>query len=164
MKTITDFTDQDKIALPAVKVSVQAMMLQMAAAKQWGQANYAKLDPITVGMSPPDATVALLERRRRHHQHVQRAAVPVSAARERRHPHVLNSYEVFGGPHTFTVAWTSSQFRTRTPRSTRRWSPPSQEATQMLNKDVKPAAQSWIDNQKSKLTVEKVPRSRPASK
>src|SRR6478736_6766484 len=60
IKRITDFTDKDKIAVPAVKVSVQAMMLQMAAAKQWGQANYAKLDPITVGMSPPDATIALL--------------------------------------------------------------------------------------------------------
>ena len=49
IKTIADFTDKDKIALPAVKVSVQAMMLQMAAAKQWGQANFAKLDPLTVG-------------------------------------------------------------------------------------------------------------------
>src|SRR6478672_3416872 len=60
VKSIADFTDQDKIAVPAVKISVQAMMLQMAAAKQWGQANYAKLDPLTVGMSPPDATIALL--------------------------------------------------------------------------------------------------------
>ena len=33
---------------------------------------------------------------------------------------VLNSYEVFGGPHTFTVAWTSSQFRDKNPPSTRR--------------------------------------------
>ena len=57
---LADYTDQDKIALPAVKVSVQAMMLQMAAAKEWGEANYAKLDPITVGMSPPDSTIALL--------------------------------------------------------------------------------------------------------
>src|SRR5215468_8286582 len=60
IKSLSDYTDKDKIAVPAVKVSVQAMMLQMAAAKEWGQANYAKLDPITVGMSPPDATVALL--------------------------------------------------------------------------------------------------------
>ena len=34
IKAITDFSEKDKIALPAVKVSVQAMMLQMAAAKQ----------------------------------------------------------------------------------------------------------------------------------
>src|ERR1700716_2863629 len=51
IKTIVDFTDNDKIALPAVKVSIQAIILHMAAAKQWGQANFAKLDPITVGMS-----------------------------------------------------------------------------------------------------------------
>ena len=31
-----------------------------------------------------------------------------------------------------------------------------EEATQMLNKDVKPAAQYWIDNVKSKMPVEKV--------
>src|SRR5450631_1619077 len=47
VKSIADFTEQDKIAVPAVKISVQAMMLQMAAAKQWGQTNYAKLDPLT---------------------------------------------------------------------------------------------------------------------
>src|SRR5262249_41992880 len=57
---ITDFTEKDKIAVPAVKISIQAIMLQMAAAKQWGQADFARLDPLTVGMSPPDATVALL--------------------------------------------------------------------------------------------------------
>src|SRR5215831_19151496 len=57
IRGIADFTDQDKIALPAVKVSIQAIILQMAAAKAWGRANFAKLDPITVGMSPPDATV-----------------------------------------------------------------------------------------------------------
>ena len=80
VKSIADFTDKDKIALPAVKVSVQAMMLQMAAAKQWGQSNFAKLDPLTVGMSPPDATIALLSEFLRDHQRLQRAAVPVPAA------------------------------------------------------------------------------------
>src|SRR6516165_11977389 len=54
--SIADFTESDRIAVPAVKISVQAMMLQMAAARQWGQANFARLDPLTVGMSPPDAT------------------------------------------------------------------------------------------------------------
>src|SRR5262245_27715653 len=43
VKSITDFTEQDKIAVPAVKISVQAIMLQMAAAKQWGPPNFAKL-------------------------------------------------------------------------------------------------------------------------
>src|SRR3954463_12292519 len=59
-KSIVDLKDSDKIAVPAVKVSVQAVMLQMAAAKQWGQSSFGKLDPLTVSMAPPDATIALM--------------------------------------------------------------------------------------------------------
>src|SRR3954453_18307889 len=60
IKSIADLKDSDRIAVPAVKVSVQAVTLQMAAAKLHGQANYGKYDPLTVSMSPPDATIALL--------------------------------------------------------------------------------------------------------
>ena len=156
VKSITDFTEQDKIALPAVKVSVQAMMLQMAAAKEWGQANYAKLDPITVGMSPPDATVALLSE---GNDITSVFSVPPFQYQQLEKPGihtVLNSYEVFGGPHTFTVAWTTSQFRDKNPALYKALIAAFAEATDMLNRDVKPAAQYWIDNVKSKLTVDKV--------
>ena len=153
---IKDFTEKDKIAVPAVKVSVQAMMLQMAAAKQWGQANFAKLDPLTVGMSPPDATIALLSDSA---DIASVFSVPPFQYQQLEKPGihtVLNSYEVFDGPHTFTVAWTSSQFRDKNPALYKALIAAFQEATEMLGKDVKPAAQYWIDNVKSKMTVEKV--------
>jgi NitT/TauT family transport system substrate-binding protein len=156
VKSIADFSDQDKIAVPAVKISVQAMMLHMAAAKQWGAANYAKLDPITVGMSPPDSTIALLSGAGDitsvfsvppfQYQQLEKEGIHT----------VLNSYDVFGGPHTFTVAWTSTQFHDKNPALYKALVAAFAEATEMLNKDVKEAAQLWIDNVKSKLTVEKV--------
>jgi NitT/TauT family transport system substrate-binding protein len=156
VKTIADFTEQDKIAVPAVKVSVQAMMLQMAAAKQWGQANYAKLDALTVGMSPPDSTVALLSESAGitsvfsvppfQSQQLEKAGIHT----------VLNSYDVFGGPHTFTVAWTSAQFRDKNLPLYKALVAAFAEATEMLSKDVRPASQYWIDNVKSNLTVDKV--------
>jgi NitT/TauT family transport system substrate-binding protein len=131
-------------------------MLQMAAAKQWGQANFAKLDPITVGMSPPDATIAMLSGAGDitsnfsvppfQYQQLEQAGIHT----------VLNSYDVFGGPHTFTVAWTSSQFRDKNPALYKALVGAFQEATEMLNKDVKEASQSWLDSQKSKLTLERV--------
>ena len=40
VESIADFTERDKIAVPAVKISVQAMMLQMAAAKQLGPGQF----------------------------------------------------------------------------------------------------------------------------
>jgi len=156
VKTLADFTDKDKIALPAVKVSVQAMMLQMAAAKLWGPASFAKLDPITVGMSPPDATVALLSGAG---DITSNFGVPPFQYQQLEQPGihtVLNSYDVFGGPHSFTVAWTSSPFHDKNPALYRALIVAFQEATEMLNKDVKEASQAWLDSQKTKLTLEKV--------
>src|SRR5215475_12348857 len=44
VKSIKDFSDRDKIAVPSVKISTQAIMLQMAAATAFGEKEYARLD------------------------------------------------------------------------------------------------------------------------
>ncbi|MGH9807871.1 MAG: ABC transporter substrate-binding protein, partial [Terriglobia bacterium] len=61
IKTIKDFKDSDRIAVPAVKSSVQAITLQMEAAKTYGAKEFEKLDALTVSMTPPDATIALMK-------------------------------------------------------------------------------------------------------
>ena len=48
VKSIKDFTDKDKIALPAVKLNGHALILEMEAAKVWGFEHYDRLDPITI--------------------------------------------------------------------------------------------------------------------
>src|SRR5258705_13520750 len=58
IKSIRDFTDNDRIALPAPKVSVQGIMLQMIAEEMRGK--FDALDHLTVGMSHPDGTAAML--------------------------------------------------------------------------------------------------------
>src|ERR1700687_4751705 len=55
IKSVRDFSEKDKIALPSIKGATQAIMLQMDAAKAFGDANYAKLAPYPVGLSRPDA-------------------------------------------------------------------------------------------------------------
>src|SRR5690242_4694641 len=47
IKTIKDFKDSDRIAVPAVRSSVQAITLQMAAAKTYGTKEFNKLDALT---------------------------------------------------------------------------------------------------------------------
>jgi NitT/TauT family transport system substrate-binding protein len=130
--------------------------LQMAAAKQWGREQFARLDPLTVGMSPPDATVALLSDAS---EITSVFSVPPFQYQQLDKPGihtVLSSTDVFGGPHSFTVAWTSTQFHDRNPALYQALIAAFQEATEMLNRDVKPAAQYWIDDVKSKLAVDKV--------
>lgn len=156
IKTIEDYTANDKIALPSVKVSIQAIILQMAAAKKWGNSQYAKLDPITVAMTPPDATVALLS----GSAGVDSAfSVAPFQYQQLEHPGirtVLHSYEVFGGSHTATVGWTSTSFHDKNPVLYKALVSALAEATDLVNKDLKSASQYWIDGNKSKLTVEKV--------
>lgn len=156
LKSIADYTDKDKIAVPAPKVSIQAIILQMAAAQKWGQENFAKLDAITVGMSPPDLTIALLSG---SGDVTSVFSVPPYQSQQLEKPGIrtiLNSFDVFGGSHTFTMAWTSTAFHDKNPILYKALYAAFEEATDKLNKDVKPAAQYWIENTKSKLPLEKV--------
>lgn len=78
IKSLKDFTAEDRIALPAPKVSVQAIMLHMVADKQLGK--FDALDHLTVAMSHPDGTAAMLGGRSEITSHFT-SAVPVPAAR-----------------------------------------------------------------------------------
>ena len=152
IKSIRDLTAKDKITVPAVKVSVQAVTLQMAAAREFGDANYAKLDPLTVSVSPPDTTAALLSGAGEinnafsvppfQYQQLEKAGIRT----------MLNSFDVMGGPHTFTVIWASKKFRDANPKVYGAVYAALQEATDILNKDRRAAAQIWAESTKSKLT------------
>src|SRR5688572_16641959 len=61
VKTIADFSEKDRIALPAVGVSVQARVLQLASAKLWGDKEFARLDKISVAVPHPDAAAAIIK-------------------------------------------------------------------------------------------------------
>src|SRR5204863_755122 len=58
VKSLKDFTDKDRIAVPGIKTSLPAVLLHMAAATEFGDANYAKLDPITVTLPHPEPLTA----------------------------------------------------------------------------------------------------------
>src|SRR5688500_4500748 len=48
LKSLKDFTANDRIAVTAVKVSIPAIIMQMAAIKEYGQSEYTRFDPMTV--------------------------------------------------------------------------------------------------------------------
>ena len=156
VKTIKDFTASDRIAVPAVKVSVQAIMLQMAAAKAYGEKEFAKLDVQTVSLSPPDATIALMGGKSEinaafsvppfQYQQLEQAGVHT----------VLNSFDVMGGSHSFTVAWTSAKFRDKNPVLYKALIAALKEATDIVNKDKRAASTLWIEDSKSKLPPDMV--------
>jgi len=156
IKSITDFKDTDRIAVPAVRSSVQAITLQMAAAKAYGVKDFAKLDPLTVSMTPPDATIALLKGGA---QISAAFSVPPFQYQQLEDPGVhtvLNSFDVMGGSHTFTAVWAPAKFRDGNPVLYKAFVAALKEATDIVNKDKRAAAALWIENSKSKLPLDMV--------
>jgi NitT/TauT family transport system substrate-binding protein len=156
IKTIADFGDGDKIAMPAVKVSVHAVTLQMAVAQLYGKQNYARLDPLTMSLSPPDSTIGLLSGGGAFNSVF---SVPPFQYQQLANPAihtVLNSFDVLGGPHTFTAAWTSRKFHDGNPKLYQALIDGLKEATQILNADKRAAAALWIEDSRSKLPVDMV--------
>ena len=156
IKTIAGFKDGDKIAVPAVKSSVQAITLQMAAARAFGIKEFSKLDALTVSMTPPDATIALMSG---GSEVTSAFSVPPFQYQQLENPAVhtvLNSFDVIGGSHSFTVAWTSAKFRDGNPVLYKALIAAFGEATAIVNMDKRAAGALWIEDSKSKLPLDMV--------
>ena len=158
VKTISDFRDSDRIALPAVKVSVQAVLLQMAAEQAFGAGQQNRLDPLTVTMSHPDAMQALLSGQSEINAHFGSPPFQYQeVARSGMHV-VLNSYDVLGGPATFNVVWTTAKFRSENPKLYDAFGKALDEAIAEINRDKRAAAEAYLRISKDKDSVDNILR------
>ena len=154
VKSIADFTERNKIALPGVKVSIQAILLEMAAAKAFGDAAFARLDPLTVTMSHADGMAALLSPVSQVDSHF---TSPPFSYEELDHPGihtVLNSYDVLGGPGSLNVVYATSRFRTANPRVYGAFLTAFREATDFINAHKGQAARIYVEVSKDKSATE----------
>ena len=161
VKTLRDFTDKDRIALPAVKVSYQAVTLHMAAEQAFGAGKHDTLDKLTVSMSHPDGHNAMMSGKSEITAHFTSAPFMYQQLEDPRVKRVLSSYEVIGGPATFNVLWGTSKFRDANPKTYRAFMAALEESMQMINSDKTGIAKLWIEAEKSKLApafVEKILR------
>ena len=156
VKTIQDLTEKDKIALPAVKVSIQALTLQMASEKAFGEGQYARLDPLTVSLSHPDAQLALLSGQSEVNAHFSSPPFQYQQLRNPAIHTVLNSYDVLGGPGTFNLVWTTSKFRADNPKLYEAFVKALDEATAFINKDKKAAAEAYLRISRDKDSVQDI--------
>lgn len=72
IKSLKDIGPSDKIAVPTVGVSTQAILLQMAAAKMFGDKDIHHFDANTVQLGHPDAMAALANQKHEVKSHSPR--------------------------------------------------------------------------------------------
>jgi NitT/TauT family transport system substrate-binding protein len=156
VKTVADFTDADRIALPAVKVSVQALVLQMAAAKAFGDAGFAKLDTLTVSLGHPDGYAAMMGFHGEIDSHFTSAPFQYQELQDPRVHRVLDSYEVLGGPHTFNVVWTTTKYHDANPRIMTAFLAALDRAEKLIATDPAHAAELYVRNEKSNMPAAEI--------
>ena len=157
VKSIRDFSDKDKIAVPSIKVSTQAIMLQMAAAKEFGDANYARLDPWTVGLSHPDGLLAITNNSGGVDAHFTTSPFHEQEMKIPGMRTLTTSYEILGGPATALVLATSTKYRDANPKSYKAFYDALKEAIDSINKDKRAAAKVYLEQAKdTKSTVDDI--------
>jgi len=155
VRTIDDFSDKDRIALPAVGVSVQSRILQLASAKRWGDAQFNKLDRLQVALPHPEATAALIKGGTEINAHFGNPPFQEQGLAGNPGVHVvLSSYEVLGGPASATVLYTTEKFRRDNPKTYKAFLGALAEAADFIAKNPERAADIYIRNENSKVPKE----------
>ncbi|HTC09787.1 MAG TPA: ABC transporter substrate-binding protein [Acetobacteraceae bacterium] len=152
IKTVADLDRCKKIPVPSVRVSGPAVAIEMGAVQLYGLKDFARFDSMTMTMSPADATIALLTDSGDVNCTV---ALPPYLQQQLEHPEihvVANSFDLMGGPNTYTVAYTTKRFHDRDPRLAQAVYEALAEATDRVSHDVRTAARYWIEDSDSKLT------------
>lgn len=152
VKTIDDFSDKDRIALPAVGVSVQSRILQLASAKRWGESAYNKLDKIQVALPHPDAAAAIIKGGTEISAHFGNP--PFQEQELAGNPQarvVLNSYDVLGGPASATVLYATEKFTQESPKTYRAFIDALEEAAQFVQAQPEQAADIYLKVTKAKI-------------
>ncbi|UUX97695.1 ABC transporter substrate-binding protein [Aquabacterium sp. J223] len=150
VKTIADFTDKDRIALPAVGVSVQSRILQMASAKRWGDAQATRLDKLQVALPHPEATAAIIKGGTEITAHFGNP--PFQEQGLAGNPNariVLKSYDVLGGPSSATVLYATERFRRDNPKTYKAFVDGLAEAAQFIKANPEKAADIFLKQNKS---------------
>jgi NitT/TauT family transport system substrate-binding protein len=154
VKTIADFTEKDRIAVPSVRISFNAMMLEMAAEKLWNDPH--RLDHLTVGLGHADAVAALSAG---YGSATVTAHIGVQPFTDRglRLPgaHVVaDSREVFGGPLTQVTLLASKLTRDRNPTLFKAVANALEQSIRQCNADKRAAAVLWKKAQNASESVD----------
>ena len=144
VRTLKDFTEKDRIAVPAVKISVQAIVLQMAAAKAFGADKRTELDARTVSMGHPTAAIAVMSKQGEVNSHF---SYPPYSLEEMRTPGihaVLWANDVTNGPATTIEVVTTAKVMTDHPKWVEAWMAAQEEANELVTKHPQEAAAMYL--------------------
>jgi NitT/TauT family transport system substrate-binding protein len=154
-RSVKDLTPKDRIAMPGAGISIQTIVLEMAAEQAFGEGQHRRFSSQFVNLPHPEALAALLTRR----EVTAVVSSPPFQYQGLEQPgitRVFNSYDVLGGPGTFLVTWATSKFREENPRTWKAFLGAYHEAVELINRDRKTAAEIYLRASGDKTTLDNI--------
>ncbi len=157
IKTIKDFTPNDRISLPTIKMSMQAITLGIALQKAWGddKANE-KLLTNQVQMGHPDSLGALLNPGHEVTSSFIASPFQEIALKNPQIREVLNSMDALGGAAHVGLIYSTKKFTEANPKTVEAFIAAYDEACESLKKNPKAAAELYLSVTKEKVTVDEL--------
>ncbi len=155
VQSVRDFTEKDKIVVSGVKVSSQAVVLQMAAAKEWGLKEHDRLDKLTVAMPLSDSMALMLSGKG---EITADFTVPPFSYRELKagmRP-VLDTFSVMGGPSSTNVVYVTRKYHDANAKMVHAFGAALREAQAAITRDKPAAAATYLKLSGDKESVENV--------
>ncbi|MBR1147153.1 ABC transporter substrate-binding protein [Bradyrhizobium sp. AUGA SZCCT0431] len=160
IQSLSDIREGDRIALPAVKASMQATLLQFAAAKLYGDANFNKFDPFTATMAHSEALTALISRSGLINMHFSVAPYSTRELKEKGIRQIADTRSIIGGPMSLNLTFMSQKFHDDNPVICRAFLAALSEAMELIQHDPARAAEIYLASDKAagadQATVETV--------
>ena len=154
VQTILDFGPKDRIAVPPPAGTGPALMLEMAAAQEWGPDQFSKLDPLIVTRPDAEAAQALASGRGEIDSHFSRMPYADDELGEKAVHRIMDSFDI-AGPHTATVLAGTKQFHDANPRLCSAVLAAIEEADKLIRDNPGEAAETYVAMLKSSgLSVE----------
>jgi len=145
VKSLRDLTPMDKIAVPTVKISSQAIILQIAARQLYGDANWDHFDAMTVTLGHPDAQAALAGGKggglTGHFSGAPYEAM--EAATPGLHV-VATSDQILGGPFSNAIYFTSVKFHDANPTVIKAFMAAAEDASDYIAAHPREACELYL--------------------
>ena len=157
IKTIKDYTPSDRIAVPTVRQSIQAITLGIALQKAYADDKVnEKLLSNQVTMGHPDALMALLNPQHEVASHFASSPFQEIALKNPGIHVVLDSRDALGGDCHVALAYATTKFYEENPKTVRVFLAAYEEAVGMIKNDPKGSAQTYLAMVKERATAEEV--------
>jgi NitT/TauT family transport system substrate-binding protein len=156
VKRLEDLTDKDKIALTTVKVSVHAMLLQMAAEKIWGSANSSRFDRLTVTMPHANAAAALISGGTELNNHFSAPPYQNMEAKAPGVRRITSAQDILGARSSYMVAYATEKFRADNPKTYGAFVAALRQSLETINKDPRGAARDYLDVSKDPISLDEL--------